>query len=136
MIYWFTGPFGIYRDELALKFYEFIKTQKRNWRKNVFLVTSVDSPNDDYAKFLVDYLHKNECDIVVSLQTSSLKEREAFKSKFYDTKFQEIYVHSDEFMTSDYEVPQNNYIQLNSDKDSVTLSFSKLLVELETIKKL
>jgi adenylylsulfate kinase-like enzyme len=136
MVYFLTGPFGIYRDELALKLYDFIKTQKRNWRKDVFLITPADSLNEEYCKFLTQYLHKNECDVILSLESPSRDEREWFKQEFLPNKFQEIYVHSDEFMKEEYERPQSNFIHINSDDTSIILAFSSLLVELDSIKKL
>lgn len=136
MVYFLTGPFGIYRDELALKLYDFIKTQKRNWRKDVFLITPADSLNEEYCKFLTQYLHKNNCDVILSLESPNRDEREAFKLEFLPNKFQEIYVDSKEFMKHDYEIPKNNFIQINSDNVEITLAFSNLLIQLESIKKL
>jgi len=36
MIYWFTGQPGSGKTVLATKLKDFLQTEKRNWRKDVF----------------------------------------------------------------------------------------------------
>ena len=58
---------------------------------------------------LVEYLHQNGCDVVVSLVAPYRKLREEFKEKIGFDNFQEFYVHTtekrdrDHFHTKDYQ---------------------------------
>ena len=38
MIYWFTGQRGVGKTVLGNKLRDFLQTEKRNWRKDVFLI--------------------------------------------------------------------------------------------------
>jgi len=43
MIYWFTGQPGAGKTIQATKLKEFLQTEKRNWRKDVFHIDGDDS---------------------------------------------------------------------------------------------
>ena len=67
---------------LGKKLHSFLKTEKRNWRRDVFHLDGDDlrelTVNKDYsekgriqnirnAQMITQYLHNNGCDVVVSL---------------------------------------------------------------------
>jgi adenylylsulfate kinase-like enzyme len=41
MIYWFTGQTGAGKTVLGSKLRDFLQTEKRNWRKDVFFIVFV-----------------------------------------------------------------------------------------------
>jgi adenylylsulfate kinase-like enzyme len=156
MIYWFTGQPAAGKTVLGKKLHKFLQTEKRNWRKSVFHVDGDHLreiyQNKDYsekgrrlnitnAQALVEYLHKCECDVVVSLVAPYLDLREYFKDKFGDN-IVEIYVHTtqkrerDHFHVANYEPPQINFIDVDTTKDSPDNSFSKLINHLTKLNKL
>jgi adenylylsulfate kinase-like enzyme len=156
MIYWFTGQPAAGKTVLGKKLHKFLQTEKRNWRKSVFHVDGDHLreiyQNKDYsergrrlnitnAQALVEYLHKCECDVVVSLVAPYLDLRESFKDKFRDD-IVEIYVHTtqsrerDHFHVANYEPPQINFIDVDTTRDSPDNSFSKLINHLTKLNKL
>ncbi len=156
MIYWFTGQPGAGKTVLGTKLHKFLQTEKRNWRKSVFHVDGDHLreiyQNKDYseqgrrtniknAHALVEYLHISDCDVVVSLVAPYLDLREEFKDKI-GKSIVEIYVHTtesrerDHFHVPNYEQPQVNFIDIDTTKDSIETSFSKLINNLNKINKL
>ena len=80
MVYWFTGQPGAGKTVLGTKLHNFLKTEKRNWRRDVFHLDGDDlrelTVNKDYteegritnirnAHMITEYLHNNGCDVVV-----------------------------------------------------------------------
>ena len=85
MIYWFTGqPSMVIWVQNYIDFY---KLKKRNWRKSVFHIDGDDrklTSNKDYsdsgrennirtAQTMAQYIHNNDCDVVVSLVQRALE---------------------------------------------------------------
>ena len=60
MIYWFTGQPAHGKTVLGKKLHSFLKTQKRNWRKDVFHLDGDDlrelTINKDYSQKVFDGL--------------------------------------------------------------------------------
>jgi len=154
MVYWFTGQPGSGKTVLGKKLIEFLKTEKRNWRRTVFHLDGDDlrelTVNKDYtpkgreinirnAQMITEFLHKNECDVVVSLVAPPRWLREEFKERIGLENFQEFYVHCsdprerDHFHSKNYEAPQDNFIDVDTTKHSPEKSFSKII---NTLKKL
>lgn len=156
MIYWFTGQPGSGKTVLGTKLHKFLETQKRNWRKSVFHLDGDNlreiTNNKDYteqgrrnniktAQTIVEYLHLNECDVVVSVVAPFLDLREELKEKMGE-EMVEIYIYcSDErprsdFKVKDYQSPEVNFIDVDTTKDSIEVSFSKLINQLTKLTKL
>jgi adenylylsulfate kinase-like enzyme len=156
MVYWFTGQPGAGKTVLGKKLHKFLETEKRNWRKDVFHLDGDHlreiTNNKDYseqgrknniktAQTIVEYLHLNKCDVVVSVVAPFIELREELKDKLAHS-IVEIYVHTteqrerDHFHVADYEPPQVNFIDINTTKDSPDTSFSKLINNLNKINKL
>ena len=157
MIYWFTGQPGAGKTVLGKKLKSFLETEKRNWRKDVFHLDGDDlrelTTNKDYseegrinnirnAQMITEYLHKNKCDVVVSLVAPYRWLREEFKEKIGFDNFQEFYLHCtdkrdrDHFHTKDYESPEVEFIDIDTTKDTPEKSFSKIINHLTKINKL
>jgi adenylylsulfate kinase-like enzyme len=157
MVYWFTGQPAHGKTVLGKKLHKFLQTEKRNWRKNVFHLDGDHlrelTVNKDYseqgrinnirnAQMIVEYLHNNGCDVVVSLVAPYRWLREEFKEKIGYSNFQEFYVHCsdtrerDHFHVKDYEPPVIEFIDIDTTKDSPEQSFSKLINTLNKLNKL
>ena len=114
MIYWFTGQTGSGKTVLATKLRDFLQTEKRNWRKDVFLIDYPHHSQLGEAQIISTFLLKNNCDVVVAMTDISKKHREEFKSLINDNII-EIYVHSNRKKVKDlpkidsYEPPTENF---------------------------
>lgn len=156
MIYWFTGQPGAGKTVLGTKLKDFLQTEKRNWRKDVFHIDGDDlrtlTNNKDYseqgriqniknAQLIAHYLENKNCDIVVSLVSPYKELREEFKLIMGDS-IVEIYVHTnrkrnrEEFKVKNYEAPEENFFDLDTTSDNPTQSFNKLIHYLRDIDKL
>ena len=157
MIYWFTGQPAHGKTVLGKKLHSFLKTEQRNWRKDVFHIDGDDlrqlSVNKDYseqgrinnirnAQMIAEYLHNNGCDVVVSVIAPYRWLREEFKERIGYGNFQEIYVHTteprerDHYRVEDYEPPVVEFIDIDTTKDDPQESFSKIINTLHKLKKL
>ena len=157
MIYWFTGQPAHGKTVLGKKLHSFLKTEKRNWRQSVFHVDGDDlrelTINKDYspegrernirnAQMITEYIHKNGCDVVVSLVAPPRWLREEFKERIGLENFQEFYIHCsdsrerDHFHSKNYEAPESNFVDINTTKDSPEKSFSKIINHLTKLNKL
>jgi adenylylsulfate kinase-like enzyme len=154
MIYWFTGQSGAGKTVLATKLKEFLQTEKRNWRKDVFqidggIVRELTN-NEDYSQIgevesikdtqlIAEYIHNSGSDVVVSMVTPYRELREGFKEHIGEN-IVEIYVYTTKKKLvptiSDYETPDENFFEINTTSDNPTQSFSKLINYLKDIDKL
>jgi len=158
MVYWIIGQRGSGKTTLASKLHKFLKTEKRNWRRDVFHVdefelrelydyTIITESGEHHitslAQSLVTYLHNNGCDVVVSTISPNQKQREEFKEKL-GSDIQEIYVHTNDANSDDlefgyfeqYQEPESNFIDVDTTKDSPDKSFSKIINNLHKLNKL
>lgn len=146
-IYWFIGQPGAGKTVLGTKLKEFLQTEKKNWRKDVFHIDGDDlrelTINKDYsengrinnirnAQLIARFIHKSGSDVVVTLVTPYKSLREELKSIMGDDLI-EIYVHTtkkrprDNFKVDNFEIPDENYFEINTTSDNPTQSFSKLI---------
>lgn len=146
-IYWFTGQPGAGKSVLGKKLVEFLQTEKRNWRKNVFHIDGDDlralTINKNYTKegriqniqnaqMIAEFIYKNGCDVVVTLVSPYLEIREEFKKRIGNNLY-EFYVHTskkrerDEFKVNDYEPPIVNFFDVDTTKDNPIQSFTKIV---------
>ena len=108
MIYWFTGQPSSGKTTLGTKLHRFLQTEKRNWRKSVFHIDGDDlrklTVNKDYsdkgrennirtAQTMAEYIHNNDCDVVVSLVSPFRELREELKEKIGEDIVEIMYTH-------------------------------------------
>jgi adenylylsulfate kinase-like enzyme len=150
MIYWFTGQPGHGKTVLGKKLKRFLEAEKKNWRKDVFHIDGDDlrslTINKDYseqgrinnirnAQMIAEYLHNNDCDVVVSVVAPYRWLREEFKERIKGDVI-EIYVHTseprerDHFKVEDYEAPLENFIDVDTTMDDAQTSFIKIARQL------
>jgi adenylylsulfate kinase-like enzyme len=153
MIYWFTGQPGHGKTVLGKKLKRFLEAEKKNWRKDVFHIDGDDlrslTINKDYseqgrinnirnAQMIAEYLHNNDCDVVVSVVAPYRWLREEFKERIKGDVI-EIYVHTseprerDHFKVEDYEAPLENFIDVDTTMDDAQTSFIKIARQLGII---
>ena len=149
MIYWFTGQPGAGKTTLA----EMLKEELEKNRNFVYKVFRIDGDdmrelfsNKDYsikgrvdnvstAQRIAHYLHNQEKDVIVSLVSPYIDQREDFK-KLLGDNIKEIYVHTsdkrdrDQFKTIAYTPPQSNYIEIDTTFDAPIESLKKILEKL------
>ena len=141
MIYWFTGQRGVGKTVLGTKLRDFLQTEKRNWRKDVFLIDFAHHYQLGEAQIISTFLLENNCDVVVAMTDTSKQNRDEFKSLINDNII-EIYVHSNRKKSKDlqkidgYEPPTENFFDLDTTSDNSTQSFTKLIHHLKEINKL
>jgi len=156
MIYWFTGQPGAGKTIQATKLKEFLQTEKRNWRKDVFHIDGDGlrelTLNKDYseagrvqniknAQLLSFFLNSNGCDVVVSLVSPYKEMREEFK-KSCEGDIIEIYVHTnrkrgrEQFKVEAYEAPEKDFFDMDTTSDNPTQSFTRLIYYLKEFEKI
>jgi len=156
MIYWFTGQPGAGKTIQATKLKEFLQTEKRNWRKDVFHIDGDDlrelTLEEDYseagsvqniknAQLLAFFLNSKGCDVVVSLISPYGELREEFKTKCGGS-IVEIYVHTnrkrqkEQFKIDGYEVPETEFFDMDTTSETPIQSFTKLIHHLKHIDKI
>ena len=142
MIYWFTGQPCAGKTTLA----DLLKKEKTG----AFRIDGDDMrelvSNKDYsakgridnvgtAQRIAHYLHNQGRDVIVSLVSPYVDQREEFKTLLGDN-IKEIYVHTteprerDHFKAIAYTPPLENYIDIDTTKDSINESFEKILNEI------
>ena len=146
MIYWFTGQPGAGKTTLA----EMLKEELEKNRNFVYKVFRIDGDdmrelfsNKDYsikgrvdnvstAQRIAHYLHNQEKDVIVSLVSPYIDQREDFK-KLLGENIKEIYVHTsdkrerDNFKSIAYTPPQSNFIDIDTTIDNPEESLKKIL---------
>ena len=146
MIYWFTGQPGAGKTTLA----DMLKEELEKGRNFVYKVLRIDGDdmrelfsNKDYtikgrvenistAQCIAHYLHNQDKDVIVSLVSPYIDQREDFK-KLLGDNLKEIYVHTsdkrerDNFKSIAYTPPQSNFIDIDTTIDNPEESLKKIL---------
>ena len=142
MIYWFTGQPCAGKTTLA----NLLKKEK----PGAYRIDGDDMrelfSNKDYsikgrvenvgtAQRIAHYLHNQGKDVIVSLVSPYIDQREEFKA-LMGKNLVEIYVHTteqrerDHFKTDAYVPPKENFLNINTTLDSPEESFKKILNEI------
>lgn len=143
MIYWFTGQPCAGKTTLA-------KMLEKHLPESIYMIDGDDMrelfSNKDYsikgrvenistAQRIAHYLHNQGKDVIVALVSPYIDQREDFK-KLLGSNIKEIYVHTsearqrDHFKSSAYIAPQNNFIDIDTTKDTPEESLKKILDEI------
>ena len=146
MIYWFTGQPGAGKTTLG----DILKEELEKDRSFTYKVFRIDGDdmrelfsNKDYtikgrvenistAQRIAHYLHNQEKDVIVSLVSPYIDQREDFK-KLLGDNINEIYVHTteprgrDNFKSIAYTPPKSNFIDIDTTIDSPEESLRKIL---------
>ena len=143
MIYWFTGQPGSGKTVLAnlLKekylphAYRIDGDEMRELFKNKDYSMKGRIANIDAAQKISHYLHNQGKDVIVSLVSPYLDQREEFKD-IMEWQLQEIFVHynieeirrgREEYHVMDFQKPIFDYLDINTTFDSPKESLKKIL---------
>ena len=140
MIYWFTGQPCAGKTTLA-------KMLEKHIVDNVYMIDGDDMrelfSNKDYsikgrvenvgtAQRIAHYLHNQGQDVIVSLVSPYIDQREDFKN-LLDDNIMEFYVHTpeererDHFKSSAYIAPKENFVDIDTTIDTPEQSLKKIL---------
>jgi len=140
MIYWFTGQPGAGKTTLAKKL-------QRRIAEDVYIIDGDDIrdlfSNKDYstkgrvenvatAQRIAHYLHNHGKNVIVSLVSPYVDQREEFK-KILGSNIREIYVHTsesrerDHFKAPDYVAPKCNFIDIDTTHDTPEESLLRIM---------
>lgn len=144
MIYWFTGQPGAGKTTLAKHLVAFLSnTNKvihvdgddlRDVFQNKDYSESGRRKNIERAQDISHFMSEKGYDVVVSLVSPYLDQRETFKST---TDVIEIYVYTSEergresFHVNNYEKPEENYVEIDTTENSDVESFIELINKIE-----
>jgi len=156
MIYWFTGQPGAGKTVQGKKLKEFLQTEKRNWRKDVFHIDGDDlralTINQDYseegriqnnrnAQLLAHFLQNKGCDVVVTLVSPYKDIRDSFK-EFIGDDIVEIYVHTnrkrqrEQYKVDNYQAPEEKFFDVDTTSETPIQSFTRLIHYLRETEKI
>lgn len=143
MIYWFTGQPAHGKTVLANMLKEKLPNafridgdEMRELFTNKDYTINGRVVNVGTAQKIAHYLHNQGHDVIVSLVAPYIDQREDFKA-IMGEELIEIYVHTseprerDHFKAIAYVAPSENFIDIDTTKDSPVESFAKLLKELK-----
>ena len=142
MIYWFTGQPGAGKTVLA----DLLRKEKpgsfrldgdemRDLFSNKDYSIKGRIANIDAAQKIAHYLNNQEKNVIVSLVSPYLDQREEFK-KLLGDQLIEIYVHTSEergreqYHVEGYQPPLNNFINIDTTYDTPIESLTKILNEI------
>lgn len=143
MIYWFTGQPSHGKTVLANLFkerhlpnaYRIDGDEMRELFTNKDYSIKGRVTNVDAAQKISHYLHNQGHDVIVSLVSPYVDQREEFKTLMGDNLV-EVYVHTseprerDHFKSEAYVVPKTNFIDIDTTLDGPEESLSKLISQL------
>ena len=154
MIYWFTGQPCAGKTTLADRLKDYLETKVNdkdtNHRYKVYRIDGDDMrelfSNKDYsikgrvenigaAQRIAHYLHNQGKDVIVSLVSPYIDQREDFKT-LLGKNIKEIYIHTsearerDHFKASAYVAPKENFINIDTTEDTPEESLKKIIDEI------
>ena len=150
MIYWFTGQPGAGKTVLA----ELLKVKLEAPRNFAYKIFRIDGDemrdlfsNKDYsikgrianidaAQKIAHYLHNQELDVIVSLVSPYLDQREEFK-KILGDQLIEFYIHTntkrgrEQYHVKGYQPPLTNFIDVDTTIDTPNESLNKIIQQIK-----
>ena len=144
MIYWFTGQPGSGKTVLAnlLKerylphAYRIDGDEMRELFTNKDYSIKGRITNIDAAQKIAHYLHNQELDVIVSLVSPYLDQREEFK-KILGDQLIEFYIHTntkrgrEQYHVEGYQPPLNNFIDVDTTIDTPEESLNKIIQKIK-----
>ena len=144
MIYWFTGQPGsgktVLADLLKEKFlphaYRIDGDEMRDLFQNKDYSMNGRVKNIDAAQKIAHYLHNQELDVIVSLVSPYLDQREEFK-KILGDQLIEFYIHTntkrgrEQYHVEGYQPPLTNFIDVNTTIDTPDESLNKIIQQIK-----
>lgn len=145
MIYWLTGQPGAGKTTLVKMMHTHLYPMKpmivdgddiREIFNNKDYSEAGRRKNVELAQHLAHFIHNKGGVALVSLVSPYKDQRDSFKNLIGDDNIKEIYVHTTEergreqFFVHNYEAPTENFIELDTTKDTEFQSYKKLIQHL------
>ena len=140
MIYLFSGTVDKHTILFSIKFKEFLQTEKRNWRKDVFYIGDDDVDGDSHiAQIISNFIESKGSDVVIDILSLDRNSLNTFKQELGENII-EIYIYNSRKKNKDkiveIEVESKNLFPMDTCSENTNQSFSKLINHLHSIKKL
>ena len=149
MIYWFTGQPGsgktvlanLVKDEVFPHAYRIDGDEMRELFQNKDYSMKGRIANIDAAQKIAHYLHNQGKDVIVSLVSPYLDQREEFKDMM-EWQLQEIFVHyniaeirrgREEYHVMDFQKPIFDYLDIDTTLETPEESLTKILNYVKTV---
>jgi hypothetical protein len=140
MIYWFTGTVDANTKLFSTKFKDFLQTEKRNWRKDVFYISDDDVNGDSHiAQIISNFIESKGSDVVIDILSPDRNSLNEFKEELGENII-EIYIYNSRKKNKDkiveMGVASKNLFPMDTCSENTNQSFSKLINYLHSIEKL
>ena len=140
MIYWFTGTVDANTKLFSTKFKDFLQTEKRNWRKDVFYISDDDVNGDSHiAQIISNFIESKGSDVVIDILSPDRNSLNTFKEELGENII-EIYIYNSRKKNKDkiveMGVVSKNLFPMDTCSENTNQSFSKLINYLHSIEKL
>lgn len=149
MIYWFTGQpcsgktvlANMLKEKYLPHAYRIDGDEMRELFTNKDYSMKGRITNIDAAQKIAHYLHNQGKDVIVSLVSPYLDQREEFKDKM-EWQIQEIFVHyniaeirrgREEYHVMDFQKPNFDYLDIDTTFDTPEKSLTKILKYVKTV---
>lgn len=140
MIYWFTGQpshgktilADLLKETLLPNAYRVDGDDLRDLFTNKDFSIKGRIMNVDAAQKISQYLHNQGHDVIVSLVSPYIDQREEFK-QLIGNNLKEIYIHTsearerDRFSVKGYQAPLQNFIDIDTTEDAPKQSLQKII---------
>lgn len=140
MIYWFTGQpshgktilADLLKETLLPSAYRVDGDDLRDLFTNKDFSIKGRVMNVDAAQKISHYLHNQGHDVIVSLVSPYIDQREEFK-QLIGSNLKEIYIHTsevrerDNFAVKGYQSPLENFIEIDTTQDTPEQSLQKII---------
>ena len=140
MIYWFTGSTDTNIKLFSKKLTEFLQTEKRNWRRDVFYISDSDVASDIHiAQIISNFIQSKGNDVVVDILPYDRTSLNKFKEHI-GFNIVEIHVYNSHKKNKEnlIEITEsnNNSFAMDIYSENTNQSFTKLIHYLRDIDKL
>lgn len=139
-IYWFNSNYVHLNNAISNQLFDILKTSKRNWRKDVFLIDInelqkiSDNRSDKIIYPICNYIHNQGCDIIVNLPIDNTDIHCDFKQKIGNKNLKEIYLFTRSNVNS--ELKKNSDFNLDATNHSINYLFNKMINWIVTFDKI
>lgn len=139
-IYWINGQNRADRYHLAQKLRDFLKTERRNWRRDVFYIDNDTFEESSIEKALIvaDYISDAGVDVVIALNIEVKPVKDMVKLTLGD-RFIDVLIHNSKKLKSNvtydetYDLKESYSISIDTTLDTPTQAFNKLICELRNL---
>jgi len=136
-IYWINGQNRSDRNLLGLKLRDFLKTERRNWRRDVFYIDNTTFPTNGLLNSMIiaNYISSMGVDTVITIDIGTAADKNTLRMAFGD-RFVDMLIYNTKKIKQNiiydtvFENQSEYSISIDTTTDTATQAFSKLICEL------